>query len=211
MEIGVGRNTIIETAIEDGVEMVTTYTDEDGELLVKHYCALGTEPVFLVVESSDSVVELAFDENRSPLRPHTHDYVDSMKWTMDQDDADAMVYEYVATLSGERSSNRAELREADLSNCFARNLKSAGSWNSSGRQTVLFCIRTVPIKPLANYGWNVSSSINSSTPPVILSLLMASAVTGSLKMRINSSGSLVSKTAITLFPSVDPICATLIF
>ena len=105
-----GGNTIIETAIEDGVEMVTTYTDEDGELLVKHYCALGTEPVFLVVESSDSVVELEFDENRSPLRPHTHDYVDSMKWTMDQDDADAMVYEYVATLSGERSSNRAELR-----------------------------------------------------------------------------------------------------
>ena len=105
-----GGNTIIETAIEDGVEMVTTYTDEDGELLVKHYCALGTEPVFSVVESSDSVVELAFDENRSPLRPHTHDYVDSMKWTMDQDDADSMVYEYVATLSGERSSNRAELR-----------------------------------------------------------------------------------------------------
>ena len=105
-----GGNTIIETAIEDGVEMVTTYTDEDGELLVKHYCALGTEPVFSVVESSDRVVELAFDENRSSLRPHTHDYVDNMKWTMDQDDADAMVYEYVATLSGERSSNRAELK-----------------------------------------------------------------------------------------------------
>ena len=105
-----GGNTIIETAIEDGVEMVTTYPDEDGELLVKHYCALGTEPVFSVVESSDRVVELAFDENRSSLRPHTHDYVDNMKWTMDQDDADAMVYEYVATLSGERSSNRAELK-----------------------------------------------------------------------------------------------------
>jgi hypothetical protein len=105
-----GGNTIIETAIEDGVEMVTTYTDEDGELLVKHYCALGTEPVFSVVEASDGVVALAFDENRSPLRPHTHDYVDSMKWTMDQDDADSMVYEYVATLSGERSSNRAELK-----------------------------------------------------------------------------------------------------
>lgn len=105
-----GGNTIIETAIEDGVEMVTTYTDEDGELLVKHYCALGTEPVFSVVEASDGVVELAFDENRSPLRPHTHDYVDSMKWTMVQGDADSMVYEYVATLSGERSSNRAELK-----------------------------------------------------------------------------------------------------
>ena len=52
-----GGNTIIETAIEDGVEMVTTYTDEDGELLVKHYCARGTEPVFSVVEASDGVVE----------------------------------------------------------------------------------------------------------------------------------------------------------
>lgn len=105
-----GGNTIIETAIEDGVEMITTYTDESGEMVVKHYCALGTEPVFSVVQSSDSVVELAFDENRSPLRPHSHDYVDSMKWTIDGDDADSMVYEYVATLSGERSSNRAELK-----------------------------------------------------------------------------------------------------
>ena len=33
-------NSIIETLIEDGVEMMTTYSDKDGELVVKHYCAL---------------------------------------------------------------------------------------------------------------------------------------------------------------------------
>ena len=43
-----GGNTITETLVEDGVEMLTTYSDNDGELVVKHYCALGTQPVFSV-------------------------------------------------------------------------------------------------------------------------------------------------------------------
>ena len=39
-----GGNTITETLVEDGVEMLTTYSDDNGELVVKHYCALGTQP-----------------------------------------------------------------------------------------------------------------------------------------------------------------------
>ena len=34
-----GGGTIVETVVEDGVEMMTTYTDEAGELIIKHYCA----------------------------------------------------------------------------------------------------------------------------------------------------------------------------
>ena len=34
-------NTIREELVEDGVEMFTTYSDKDGELVIKHYCALG--------------------------------------------------------------------------------------------------------------------------------------------------------------------------
>ena len=33
-----GGNTITETLVEDGVEMLTTYSDDNGELVVKHYC-----------------------------------------------------------------------------------------------------------------------------------------------------------------------------
>ena len=49
-----GGNTITETLIEDGVEMLTTYSDDNGELVVKHYCALGTQPVFGVGSVSDT-------------------------------------------------------------------------------------------------------------------------------------------------------------
>jgi len=34
-----GGNTITEKIVEDGVEMLTTYADKNGELIVKHYCA----------------------------------------------------------------------------------------------------------------------------------------------------------------------------
>ena len=54
-----GGGTIVETVVEEGVEMMTTYTDE-AELIIKHYCALGTEPALKVVEASDDVVELAY-------------------------------------------------------------------------------------------------------------------------------------------------------
>ena len=40
-----GGNTITETLVEDGVEMLTTYSDNDGELVVKHYCALGLSQI----------------------------------------------------------------------------------------------------------------------------------------------------------------------
>ena len=42
-----GGNTITETLLKMA-EMLTTYSDDNGELVVKHYCALGTQPVFSV-------------------------------------------------------------------------------------------------------------------------------------------------------------------
>ena len=90
------------------MEMMTTYVDEEGESVIKHYCALGTEPVFTVVQSSDEVVELAFDDVRSSLMKEKHDFVTTMKWTMGSD-ADSMVYEYSANIDGELSTNRAVL------------------------------------------------------------------------------------------------------
>jgi len=105
-----GGSTIMESVVEDGVGMFTTYSDEDGELVVKHYCALGTEPVLSVSEATDRVVALSFNGSRSPLMSDSHDFVNSMRWTMDASDSDSMVYEYTVYLNGELTSNRAELK-----------------------------------------------------------------------------------------------------
>ena len=105
-----GGSTIMESVVEDGVGMFTTYSDEEGELVVKHYCALGTEPVLSVNEATDRVVALSFDGSRSPLMRDSHDFVNSMKWTMDASDSNSMVYEYTVYLDGELTSNRAALK-----------------------------------------------------------------------------------------------------
>ena len=105
-----GGSTIMESAVEDGVGMFTTYSDEEGELVVKHYCALGTEPIFTLNEATDRVVALSFDESRSPLMRDSHDFVNSMRWTLDSSDSNLMVYEYTVNLDGELTANRAELK-----------------------------------------------------------------------------------------------------
>ena len=105
-----GGSTIMESAVEDGVGMFTTYSDEEGELVVKHYCALGTEPIFTLNEATDRVVALSFDESRSPLMRDSHDFVNSMRWTLDSSDSNLMVYEYTVNLNGELTANRAELK-----------------------------------------------------------------------------------------------------
>jgi len=105
-----GGSTIMESVVEDGVGMFTTYSDEEGELVVKHYCALGTEPVFTVSEATDRVVALSFDGSRSPLMRDSHDFVNSMRWTIDSSDSNSMVYEYTVNQDGELTTNRAEVK-----------------------------------------------------------------------------------------------------
>ena len=100
----------MESVVEDGVGMFTTYSDEEGELVVKHYCALGTEPVFTVSEATDRVVALSFDGSRSPLMRDSHDFVNSMRWTIDSSDSNSMVYEYTVNQDGKLTTNRAEVK-----------------------------------------------------------------------------------------------------
>ena len=52
-----GGNTVVETLVEDGVEMATTYTMEGGSLLTKHYCVLGTEPSFVGTLTDGGTIE----------------------------------------------------------------------------------------------------------------------------------------------------------
>ena len=103
-----GGNTITETIVEDGVEMLTTYSDADGELVVKHYCALGTEPIFKVSQASENVVEIEIDDARTQLHAEHDSFVTAMTWTMTS--MDSMTFENTVMLGGELTKNRAELR-----------------------------------------------------------------------------------------------------
>ena len=47
---------MVETLIEDGVEMLTTDTEHEGDLVVQYYCSLGTEPEFRVASESEHQV-----------------------------------------------------------------------------------------------------------------------------------------------------------
>ena len=104
-----GGNTITETLVEDGVEMLTTYSDDNGELVAKHYCALGTQPVFSVSSVSDTELELALDESANDLRAGHESFVTSMKWTMQDDDNNSMLFTNTLMLNGEFTENSALL------------------------------------------------------------------------------------------------------
>ena len=108
-----GGNTITETLVEDGVEMLTTYSDNDGELVVKHYCALGTQPVFSVSSVSDTELALALDESANDLHAEHESFVTSMKWTMQGDDGDSMLFTNTIMLNGELTENSVLLTKVD--------------------------------------------------------------------------------------------------
>jgi len=108
-----GGNTITETLVEDGVEMLTTYSDDNGELVVKHYCALGTQPVFSVSSVSDTELALALDESANDLHAEHESFVTSMKWTMQDDDSNAMLFTNTIMLDGELTENSAQLTRVE--------------------------------------------------------------------------------------------------
>jgi hypothetical protein len=76
-------NTVVETLVEDGVEMITTYSDKDGELVVKHYCALGTEPMFSVGGMTAASLNLVSDSSPG-YKPEHHNFVESLRYTLDE-------------------------------------------------------------------------------------------------------------------------------
>ena len=108
-----GGNTITETLVEDGVEMLTTYSDDNGELVVKHYCALGTQPVFSVSSVSDTELALALDESANDLHAEHESFVTSMKWTMQDDDNSSMLFTNTIMLNGELTENSALLTRVE--------------------------------------------------------------------------------------------------
>ena len=96
-----GGNTITEKLIEDGVEMLTTYADKNGQLIVKHYCALGTQPVFKGSKVTDQSVEIKLDDSLSNYHPKHHNYVNSIKWTVNPEDSSSAIVDSTVYLDGE--------------------------------------------------------------------------------------------------------------
>ena len=103
-----GGNTITETLLEDGVQMLTTYSDDDGELVIRHYCGLGTEPVFEVDELSAEAMSIKLDRSKVDLHSEHESFVTNMKWVMNSNNS--VTFENIVMLDGEPTKNVAQLK-----------------------------------------------------------------------------------------------------
>jgi hypothetical protein len=103
-----GGNTITETLVEDGVQMLTTYSDDDGELVIRHYCGLGTEPVFKVENLSTKGISIILDQSKADLHAEHESFVTNMKWVMNS--KDSITFENIVMLDGEPTNNVAQLK-----------------------------------------------------------------------------------------------------
>lgn len=103
-----GGNTITETLVEDGVQMLTTYSDDDGELVIRHYCGLGTEPVFKVENLTSKGMSIILDKSKADLHAEHESFVTNMKWVMNS--KDSITFENIVMLDGEPTNNVAQLK-----------------------------------------------------------------------------------------------------
>lgn len=103
-----GGNTITETLLEDGVQMLTTYSDDDGELVIRHYCGLGTEPVFEVDELSAQTMSIKLDRSKVDLHSEHESFVTNMKWVMNSNNS--VTFENIVMLDGKPTKNVAQLK-----------------------------------------------------------------------------------------------------
>ena len=100
-------NTIVEKLVEDGVEMMTTYSDKDGELVIKHYCALGTEPMFKVAKLSNNSISFESDPSPGYHKDH-HNFVNSISWKLS--DKDTLSMKNSIFLDGKIENNKAQIK-----------------------------------------------------------------------------------------------------
>lgn len=103
-----GGNTITETLIEDGVQMLTTYSDDNGDLVIKHYCGLGTEPIFEVQSLSADTMMIKLDKSKVDLHSEHESFVTGMKWVMNNDDS--ITFQNTVMLDGSPTTNIAEIK-----------------------------------------------------------------------------------------------------
>jgi len=103
-------NTVLERLVEDGMPMMTTYSEEEGVLVVKHYCVLGTEPEFEAALMGGSKMSLEL----SPMSGYVSgeaNFVNSISYEK------VSTSEYIvasqASVEGATQSNRTILTRVD--------------------------------------------------------------------------------------------------
>ena len=103
-------NTVLERLVEDGMPMMTTYSEEEGKLIVKHYCSLGTEPEFEAAFMGDSKMSLALSPTSGYVSGEA-DFVNSISYEK------VSTSEYIvasqASVEGATQSNRTILTRVD--------------------------------------------------------------------------------------------------
>ena len=103
-------NTVLERLVEDGMPMMTTYSEEEGKLIVKHYCSLGTEPEFEAALMGDSKMTLALSPTSGYVSGEA-DFVNSISYEK------VSISEYIvasqASVEGATQSNRTILTRVD--------------------------------------------------------------------------------------------------
>ncbi len=103
-----GGNTVIEKWIEDGVEMATTFTMEDGRMLTKHYCVLGTEPSFQSTMSTDGTLDFTLRDDVS-YETGVNDFLASMSFDLSEVESNSMSRSGVVSVGGEDITSSAVL------------------------------------------------------------------------------------------------------
>lgn len=87
-------SALLEESITGGIEMLTIFNINAGNLLLTHYCGLKNKPVSLLESSADGVYVFKTDASRSGLTSGKDMYVDSWKVDLIPEDDSKMYYEY---------------------------------------------------------------------------------------------------------------------
>ena len=87
-------SAIVEHSNEDGIEMMTAFADQSGELLATHYCALGNQPKMTVSDSTDSSISFSTNRKLSGLDPANDSFVDTWTFSDLRKGTDQFTYTY---------------------------------------------------------------------------------------------------------------------
>ncbi len=92
-----GGSSIVEESNSDGIEMVTIYNTQGGNLLNTHYCVLMNKPVAVLDSSTDGVLSFTTDVERSGLEEGKDEYVSSWRLNLEPANPNQFTYEYTVT------------------------------------------------------------------------------------------------------------------
>jgi hypothetical protein len=85
-------SVIVETSVEDGTEMISTYKDKFGKLTATHYC--GNQPMFNLSKSTESVLDFELDP-ACGLKEGKHKFVKELKFTNNSKTKNVLKMEYL--------------------------------------------------------------------------------------------------------------------